>query len=161
MASVAELWLVDDLAEMDDLPLPRLQADLYRFTRQTGWGLYPFTASPSDGLMQALTFQAPHQGPSVEMRVHRVVPVLGFVDADALRESMDEWASSWVAWGHGYINPQPLAGWWQANGWITPDAAWLNARPTPENLQELSLREGPEWRRWRQLSRGDALFFEW
>lgn len=161
MPSVAEVWLADDLARLADQPLPRLQADLHRCARETGWRLKPFAASPQDELMEPFAFQGPHNGPSVEMRVHRVVPVLGFVDDDALHASLDVWASSWVAWGHLYIGAQPLVAWWQAAGWLTPDASWLNANPTPDDLRALGLIEGPEWKRLQQLSRGDALFFDW
>lgn len=87
--------------------------------------------------------------------------MLGFVNDDALHASIDVLASSWVAWDHPYINAQPLGVWWRASGWLTPDASWLNANPTPEELWALGLKEGPEWKRLRQLARGDALFFDW
>ncbi|GAA5512264.1 hypothetical protein Dcar01_00978 [Deinococcus carri] len=161
MPTVVEVWLADDLAGLEDHPLPRLHAELHRCARETGWHLQPFSASPPDKQMESFTLQGPHGGAGAELRFHRVVPVLGFVDAQALQASLDVWASSWVAWGHSYINPPPLVAWWQAAGWLTPDAAWLNASPTPEDLRALGLLEGPEWKRSRQLSRGDALFFEW
>lgn len=161
MPSVAEVWLADDLAGLWEHPLPRLRADLHRFSRETGWRLSPFSATPTGGLLEVHTLESPWGDRQVEMRIHRFVPVLGFTDALELACQMKVDASMWVAWGQTYINPAPFVTWWQSAGWLVPEAAWLNAPYARAELADLDPSDARELGRHHTLSRGDALFFEW
>jgi len=59
------------------------------------------------------------------------------------------------------MNVPLLVSWWQAAGWLIPDAGWLNEPFSPRELEGLAPHDARELRRWHNLSRGDALFFEW
>lgn len=82
------------------------------------------------------------------MRIHLSVPLLGFAGASA---------GAWET----YRDVPPLVSWWQAAGWLVPDAGWLNEPFSHGELEGLAPRDARELRRWHTLSRGDALFFEW
>ncbi|MDB5046302.1 MAG: hypothetical protein JWQ08_2352 [Deinococcus sp.] len=158
--AVAESWLSNAWSSVQDQSHPQLRSQISRCERETGWTLARWSATPTDENLIVFTLQAPHRGLRVELRFHWPVPVVGCVSADALDASLDEWASSWVAWGHEYINPAPLVAWWQAAGWIVPDAAWLNGQPNSEDLALLNMDNDATRKSWRSRSRGDCIFFD-
>lgn len=151
MGSVAEAWLADDLAGLKDDPSPRLQADLYRCARETGWtpGRMEWSAQPYV-VHHAVNWMPPHGQAGVRMRASVFAPVLGFV-----RPSPD------ASWGQEYLDRPALTRWWQEAGWLVPDSGWLNASFELPELARLPPDLDRELRRWPTLSRGDALFFEW
>lgn len=150
MASVAKVWLADDLVGLKEDPSPRLQADLYRCARETGWkvGRMEWSAQPYVA-HHAVTWTPPHGGVVVQMRVNVLAPIVGFVSLPG------------EGWGQPYEDVPPLTLWWQRAGWLVPDATWLNAPFTASELSGLDASNIRELRRWPTLSRGDALFFEW
>lgn len=150
MASVAEVWLADELAGLKVDPSPHLQVDLHRCARETGWKLGGIEMSAQPYIIHhAVAWTPPHGGADVQMRVGLSAPVLGFVP------------SSGSGWGQPYVDVPPLTLWWQRAGWLVPDAPWLNAPYTGSELSGLDASDARELRRWPTLSRGDALFFEW
>ncbi|MEF2279468.1 hypothetical protein V3W47_14285 [Deinococcus sp. YIM 134068] len=151
MPSVAEVWLADDLARLEENPSPHIQADLYRCGWETGWTPAPLERTPRPYVIHhAVNWASPRGGLTVRMRVSVFAPVLGFIRWPAAEE-----------WGREYVDIPPLTSWWQGAGWLVPDASWLNSPFTASDLTALDRQAARELRHWRDLPRGDALFFEW
>ncbi|MPY65815.1 hypothetical protein F8S09_03765 [Deinococcus sp. SDU3-2] len=152
MLSVAEVWLADDLAALGHDPRPSLQADLYRCARETGWTPGHLSNEPQPYVLHGtVDWQERRTGAQVRMRVSGVAPVLGFVPVLPVP----------YAWESPYLDQPPLTAWWQRAGWLVPDPSWLNATFAAADLRGLPPATARELRQWPNLSRGDALFFEW
>ncbi|WP_221089790.1 hypothetical protein [Deinococcus aquaedulcis] len=152
-------WLRAELDDADPAAAPRWTADLHACAQATGWTLSPWAATSFMTELRVRELVAPYGAQRVEMRAHGWLPLLAFVAAPEHRPAGLP-GEPWEPTHHPYINPPALAAWWQTRGWVVPDAAWLNGRPTAEELAQLSPREGGYLKRlgW---NRGDALLLYW
>ncbi len=142
-------WLRDDLIRADTHAPARLTADLHLFTRELGWtligGLHidPLTGVRGQSLRPATG------GAEVKLLAHTDLPLLALTDATHPAATFAP-----------YLNPPGLTAWWQARGWLVPDAAWLNGTPDRADLDRLppGAAKGARHLGW---TRGDLLFRYW
>lgn len=142
-------WLRDDLTRADAHAPARLTADLHRCARELGWalvgGLYPDSLTG----VQGQTLRPAVGGAAVKLLAHTDWPLLTFTDATHPGPTFAP-----------YLNPPGLTAWWQARGWLVPDAAWLNGTPDRADLDRLppGAAKGARHLGW---TRGDLLFRYW
>lgn len=160
MRSEALAWINEDLERTDISLVHSWTQAVRRCAREMGWTVSEWNRTGSGEGIRVHTIQAPYGGQKIELRAHELVPVVAFLNADDLDASLTTWASSWQPFGHPYIDPPGLPQWWQSQGWVVPDSAWMNDTPSPAELALFTSRRALEARRmgW---SRGDLLLFPW
>ena len=141
-------WLRDDLTRADTHASARLTADLHRCARELGWTLVGgLHLDPLTGV-RGQTLRPAAGGAPVTLLAHTDWPLLAFTDATHPAATFAP-----------YLNPHGLTGWWQAHGWVVPDAAWLNGIPARADLDRLPPGSARGARKgW---TRGDLLFLYW
>ncbi len=142
-------WLRAELTRADERAPARLTADLHRCARELGWtltgGLHP---DPRTGVQDQVLRPAAG-GAAVRLLAHTDWSLLAFTDAAHPGATFAP-----------YLNPPGLTAWWQARGWVVPDAAWLNGTPDRADLDRLppGAAKGARQLGW---TRGDLLFRYW
>ncbi|NTX99493.1 hypothetical protein [Deinococcus sp. JMULE3] len=142
-------WLRDDLTRADAHAPARLTADLHRCARELGWtlvgGLHPDPMTE----VRSQTLRIGAGGGEVRLLAYTDLPVMAFTDATHPAATFAP-----------YLNPPGLTAWWQARGWVVPDAAWLNGLPDHAELDLLppGAARGARHLGW---TRGDLLFRYW
>ncbi|GGS24477.1 hypothetical protein [Deinococcus knuensis] len=142
-------WLRDDLTRADAHAPACLTADLHRCARELGWALIGgLHDDPLTGVRDQ-TLRPAAGGAAVKLHAHTDWPLLAFTDATHPGPTFAP-----------YLNPPGLTAWWQARGWLVPDAAWLNGTP---DRADWDLLPPPTARSAKGLgfTRGDLLFRYW
>ncbi|WP_230294720.1 hypothetical protein [Deinococcus sp. 6GRE01] len=142
-------WLRDDLTRADAHAPARLTADLHRCAREFGWALTGgLHLDPLTGV-RGQTLRPAAGGAAVRLLAHTDWPLLAFTDATHPGPTFAP-----------YLNPPGLTAWWQARGWLVPDAAWLNGQPDRADLDRLTpgAAKGARHLGW---TRGELLFRYW
>ncbi|WP_309570644.1 hypothetical protein [Deinococcus sp.] len=153
------MWLSAELANVDLTVSDGWSLAVYECARDMGWIVSPYKSAAESGALRIKTQIRPFDAPTVELRAHPIYPVLAFIDYADPKDHPDISESYWEPTGYTYVNPPRVAAWWQARGWIVPDAAWLNGTPTADEYASLPRRQAFVLTRLR-WSRGDALFFD-
>ncbi|MVN89085.1 hypothetical protein GO986_20295 [Deinococcus sp. HMF7620] len=152
-------WLAADLDATDPSLGEQWTAELHRCAQALGWTLSPWSATSAMTALRARELVAPYGTRRIELRAHGWLPILAFVEGKEHRPAT-KLGDPWDPEPRPYLNPPELVAWWQARGWLVPDAAWLGGLPDPDDLAALSPRESNFLRRlgW---NRGEALLLPW